>query len=75
MIFSKIYIFLISLEYELSDSASSLAMSSGFHDFLKEAEKLNAELDIAKKRDPNLDTLIRLVAVSLYKCINSLVGF
>lgn len=51
-------------EYELSESASALAMSSAFHDFLKDAVQLNAELDSAKKRDPNLDTLITLVAVS-----------
>ncbi|XP_013116709.2 transmembrane protein 214 [Stomoxys calcitrans] len=50
------------IEYELSHSASSLAMSSAFNDFLKDAEQLNAELDMAKKRDSNLDTLIALVA-------------
>ncbi|XP_005175887.1 transmembrane protein 214 [Musca domestica] len=50
------------IEYELSESASALAMSSAFHDFLKDAVQLNAELDSAKKRDPNLDTLITLVA-------------
>uniref|UniRef100_W8BC69 Transmembrane protein 214 n=1 Tax=Ceratitis capitata TaxID=7213 RepID=W8BC69_CERCA len=52
------------IEKQLDESDKDilkLACSKAFHIFLEEAQKLNEELDAAKRKDPNLEDLIAVL--------------
>lgn len=57
-------IYIIEKQLEKADfDMLKLACSNTFPAFLDEAQKLNEELSLAKRKDPNLEDLIAVVKV------------
>lgn len=68
LIYVNLYLYFI--ESEIYHNASHLAMSSTFHTFLRDAEKLNDELKRNKRHDDYVYVLTELVKVSSKEKLN-----